>query len=454
VYGREKKVMATTLDATPFTATIVESIDISGAVRYVVEVVQQPRKWLLWRRYSDFLALHTTLQTQPTAQPLPRMPPKCYWPLGPDAPFLEERLHSLQLYLTALSSRPDLRALAAVQAFVAPPPSSDPPSQQEPPQYFPDPPAQGVSTAPGSLAARVLTDGAAALRALFVFRQSLTVDTAPAKQAAVYDTQRVRVATAVTTLRSLLPELDAAAATAPFFAECATVVRAVEQWAAGIDDSEAATLRAALGNSTLQLWPLRWYEAQVASVLANFADAAAAAMSAPPLPGPHPDEERATRLLGQMRDEMEHRSRAGQVASVTRLRALCGQIEGHRGRNTASYLRSTLATPQTVLAALQKRGRDLATTVAAVCAGHASTEGVAQEELLKRIEQLGSDVVSCRNELQAARQGSAATEAALDQLQQLVADLRHQLHGPVSVSSTTEAPAVEAPNITDDVFKL
>jgi hypothetical protein len=371
-------------------AWIVETVDLAGAVRYIIEVAEAPRKWLVRRRYSDFHALHRALTREFTAG-LPRLPPKCFSPFGPDPDFLQLRRGALQRYLDVLAAAPPfLKSHPLVIAFIDPSSSSSSspsPSPSEPagsvdllPQFFPDLPVRGHEGVEA-----VVDKAARALRRLVVLQYSLEVDEADApRQCATFDVQRAGVAEALVTLRSVLPELerqlaDAIPGKVELRAEFIAVAHRAIAWAETFDAREANAIKRALRDQGADVRPLAWYEGRVAAILSDFTDPGSGSSGVTTSQAQRTEE-----LRMQLRKEMENRSKANQAASVTRLRALAGLIEGPRG-SLAEQLRSRQVTPQSVLAMLQKRGRDMTATVDLLLSGDAGDD-LERPEVLSRLE--------------------------------------------------------------------
>lgn len=439
-----------------WTALIVESVDLAGAVRYIIEVVEPPRKWLIRKRYREFREMDQGLKKEFTAG-LPKLPPKCFSPFGPDAAFLESRRAALQHYLDTLAAAPPfLKAHPLVVAFIAPRQAAPRAAAAagaskaidvpELPSFFPDLPVRGHVGADA-----VVARASRALRQLVVFQYSIEADEGDAlRQCATFDVQRAAVVEATVTLRSLLPELDRQLAEAlrsqvELRAEFLSVAHRAIAWAETYDLQEAAAIKAALRDPGTEVRPLQWYEGQVAQALSDF--------SAPSSELGDASKPRVVeQLAGQIRHEMETRSKANQAASVTRLRALLSTVESPSSRGSlVERLRSHEVTPQSVLSMLQKRAKDMSAAVSKQVTGE-SGDDVPQVEVVARLEQLASDVRSFRTELK-TEPASAGVEKSLEEILEIVADLKARLAPPVPLGSseTTKASGTKP---TDEMFKL
>ncbi|OEH78772.1 hypothetical protein cyc_04793 [Cyclospora cayetanensis] len=79
-----------------------------GRIAFKVSVQYAKLSWEVWRRFSDFVALHEHLLASDYAA-LPELPPKTLLPSVTDTRFLEKRKNKLFNYLQDLLRRPDTR---------------------------------------------------------------------------------------------------------------------------------------------------------------------------------------------------------------------------------------------------------------------------------------------------------------------------------------------------------
>lgn len=455
--------------AEEWTARIVESFDLCGQVRYILQVRLPPRKWLIRRSYRDFEQLDSELRRAVGSAGLPTLPPRSSGNLldllGPSAEFLAAREKGLQRYLDTLAaSRLPVRSHAAVRAFLrAPDPSRRTVFVLDPdapplPTDFPDLPAEDAWPAGASAAQRAairaaVNKAAAALRVLYVFQQTLETDDTPVKRSITFDQHRVRVRAAVAALEHFAPEIEALcrdaaslhwSRLAAFDAECARVCGQALTWARAFDDEEAAVIRRAVGNEHAVVRPIAYYQRAGAAALQHWrARAAGNRWEAAP--------EAVGRLLDEIEREMEVRSDAEQTVSVQELRDVFDQLRRGRDLATTSTVASHEPHSADVLAALRKRAADLAASVDTILSLPLDA-GAASERLglLYRVDQLESDVQSAREHIAAHIHENALSPS----LQEIV------LHGPPggdgagaaaeSTQSTEDgsaATAIELPQI-------
>lgn len=89
-----------------------------GRVAFKVNVQYAKLSWAVWRRFSDFAALHDQLLTAEYAA-LPALPPKTLLPSATDTKFLEKRKNKLFNYLQELLRRPDTRTSEELLTFLS-----------------------------------------------------------------------------------------------------------------------------------------------------------------------------------------------------------------------------------------------------------------------------------------------------------------------------------------------
>ena len=456
-----------------WTATIVDSFDLCGAVRYILQVRMPPRKWLIRRRYNDFIALHEALRARFGEAGLPSVPPKSFSLFGPSVEFLEARERALQRYIDMISaSRAPLRNCSILRRFLAPPRPEDrhtflssgvPPLPTDLPDLPLDAawPADVGADAKAAIEAAV-AEGGAALRRLYVFEQTLETDSSPERQSICFDQERAHVADALRTLAEFAPRLTALCAgpeappalrawkeLALFVNECGRVVGQAVAWGSAFGVEEALAIKRVLGNMNALVRPVTYYERRAETVLREWAAVGRDhdCWAAPP----HSVAE----LLDQIVHEMELRSNAHQAVSVARLRRLHTALkDGH------TFLTSerALQTPpfRGIADALTKRTDDVAHALASLLA-HETDDAAADVPDAEAaaldltgtaysIDQLDSDIAAAREALaaldadDAARQGDLTGVAdQLARLQQRVAHLRETLHAP---------PGVELPSLS------
>ncbi|KAL8271243.1 hypothetical protein Esti_004809 [Eimeria stiedai] len=95
-----------------------EQIDDGRAVAFQVSVQYAKLAWTVWRRFSDFIALHEQLQASDYAA-LPEPPAKTFLSPVTDAHFLEKRKNKLFNYLQELLRRPDTRMSEQLLNFLS-----------------------------------------------------------------------------------------------------------------------------------------------------------------------------------------------------------------------------------------------------------------------------------------------------------------------------------------------
>lgn len=453
-----------------WTATIVDSFDLCGAVRYILQVRKPPRKWLIRRRYNDFIALHEALKARFGEAGLPSVPPKSFSLFGPSVEFLAARERALQRYIDMVAaSRAPLRNCSILRRFLAPPRPEDrhtflssgvPPL----PTDLPDLPLDAAwpSDVPPEAKAAIeaaVAEGGAALRRLYVFEQTLETDASPERQCICFDQERAHVADALRTLAEFAPRLAALCvgpeAPAPlrawkelalFVNECGRVVGQAVAWGSAFGVEEALAIKRVLGTMNALVRPVSYYERRAETVLREWAAAGRDRdcwAHAPP---------GAAELLDAIVREMELRSNAHQAVSVARLRRLHDALrDGH------AFLTSerALQTPpfRVIAAALAKRTDDVAHTLASLLAHDDAAGGAAVPDAALdltgtaySIDQLDADIDAAREALaaldadDAARQGDLSGVAdQLARLHQRVAHLRETLHAP---------PGVELPSLS------
>lgn len=448
--------------AEEWTARIVESFDLCGHVRYILQVRMPPRKWLIRRSYRDFEQLDGELRRSVGAAGLPSLPPKTSGNLldllGPSAEFLAARQTGLQRYLDTLAaSRLPVRSHAAVRAFLRAP---DPrrrtvfvldPDAPPLPTDFPDLPAEdawpaGASPALRSAIRSAVNKAAAALRVLYVFQQTLETDDTPVKRSITFDQHRVRVRAAVAALERFAPEIEAlcreAAALhwsklAAFDAECARVCGQALAWARAFDDEEAAVIRRVVGNEHTVVRPIAYYQRAGAAALQHWrARAADNKWEAAP--------EAVGRLLDEIEHEMEVRSDAEQTVSVQELRDVFDQLR--RGRDLATSTQAIAHQPHTadVLAALRKRVADLGASVDTILSLPQDAATASERlGLLYRVDQLESDVQNAREHIAAHIRDNALSPS--------LQDIVHPAAAHVPSSDEQQAPdsvAIEMPDLS------
>ena len=439
-----------------WTATIVASFDLCGAVRYILQVRQPPRKWLIRRRYTDFVELHEALRRRFGEPGLPSVPPKSHSIFGPSAEFLDNRQKQLQRYIdTIAASRAPLRNCRLLVRFLAPPRpedrctflSSDVPPL---PTDLPDLPVaeEWPSDVPEDTkreVEQVVADGVAALRQLYLFDQELATDSSAERQSICFDQARSSVARAVATLAEFAPRLTALCvgpealpalrswkAMAPFVGECCRVAGLAVAWGSAFHAEEALVIRRVLGDTSALVRPLSYYERRTDTVRQEWAAACGDGSSWAP-PPPSVEE-----LLDQIRGEMALRSTAQQAASVHALRKLYNRLKDCRSLVTAE--RMLHAPPaSSVVAALEHRMAD-ARTLLDNLLGDADDSGLDLTGVQCIVCQLASDIRATHDALEdhvIEEPGPAAATqdvvARLTVLDQQIAQLQQALAAPGSV---------------------
>ncbi|KAF5300910.1 hypothetical protein FQR65_LT09073 [Abscondita terminalis] len=114
---KTKKVL---LDDTESLSCVIENWrTVDGHTEYVIRVQRGPfsqKTWRIYKRYNDFLALHTYLQT--SGLPLSLPPKKIIGNRDPE--FISERLQGLQKYLNNILMNPILVSSLPAKSFVDP----------------------------------------------------------------------------------------------------------------------------------------------------------------------------------------------------------------------------------------------------------------------------------------------------------------------------------------------
>ncbi|KAK4884313.1 hypothetical protein RN001_000584 [Aquatica leii] len=114
---RTKKVL---LDDTETLSCVIENWrTIDGHTEYIIRVHRGPfsqKTWRIYKRYNDFLALHSYLQT--SGLPLPLPPKKIIGNRDPE--FISERQQGLQKYLNSVLMNPILVSSLPAKSFVDP----------------------------------------------------------------------------------------------------------------------------------------------------------------------------------------------------------------------------------------------------------------------------------------------------------------------------------------------
>lgn len=354
---------------------IVDSFDFFGSVRYIIEITKPTGTYLIRRRYNNFYNLHKALTSFTDLAILTeqlQLPPKCYKLLGPSEQFLKARLGMLQSYLDTLSSAPGLREYSLVTEFIAQDGGGNAGfvdgAPSEPPLPFkprlPPLPEGGFAALSGGsrLCAeadceRIYHDGEQALFGLFMLGQMLEISTNAQNRISAYDSQRPTTESSVLVLRSMVPLLeqvqsglesancgDGSGNGSKLMAYNKAVLENVQrgiEWGLSAEDREIEEI--AKVHKGAKVRRLDHYKSAAATILGGSeADTGSA--------------EKAARELGaQVRDEMEARSRAGEVNSVKRLRELWTALEELSTQQRAERRAAVPTTPERVAAGLRRR---------------------------------------------------------------------------------------------------
>lgn len=349
---------------------IVDSFDFFGSVRYIIEITKPSSEtYLIRRRYNNFYNLHKALTSFSDLDILTEhleLPPKCYRLLGPSEQFLKTRLEMLQSYLNALSSAPGLCGYSLVTDFIAQDGGGnasfvDGVSSEPPLPFTPRFPALllqegGLDALPGGSKlcpeaeyGRIRRDGEQALFGLFMLGQMLEISTSAQSRISAYDSQRPTVENSVLILRSMVPLLEQIQSDfentpnedgnklAAYNKRILENIQKGIEWGKSAEDREIEEIERAHKGAKVKR--LDHYKTAAAAVLGDNGA----------------DPEAARELGGQIRDEMEARSKAGEVNSVKRLRELWAALEELSTQQRAERRAAAPTTPERVAAGLRRR---------------------------------------------------------------------------------------------------
>ena len=406
--GRPSK----SIDLTPeeladqWTAKIVESFDLCGQIRYILQVRAPPRKWLIRRSFKDFQHLNQALRKRFGDSGFPALPPNSHNIFGPSAAFLENRLKGLQHYIdTVAASRAMIRNCRICREFIQPPKLSDRttflinPNAPPLPTDFPDLPAEDTwpkDRVPLEMRRTIgdlVNKAAVSLRRLYIFEQTLETDKSCERQCITFDQERNHVATSLQELSEFMPQLEALCHDhvvrgwkdlAQFVTECARVCGQAIAWGRNFDMEEAHVIRKFLHlRDSVPVRPVSYYEDRAAQMASEVADFASVMLqSHPPF--------YVAELFSQIEREMEIRSDAQQASSVNRLFTLLDLLKSGRYLKTVSDTRRE--TPlQTIVDALVKRAEFLRHSVNSFVS-HPDLTSLDRTGLVYQIEQLANDI--------------------------------------------------------------
>lgn len=137
-----------------------------GRVAFKVTVQYAKLSWEVWRRFSDFVALHEQLTSSDYAA-LPELPPKTLLPSVTDTRFLEKRKNKLFNYIQELLRRPDTRMSEELLNFLCL-------TEQAAVRSKPVRPALVGSTGPQRFAVSSLARGASCVVAAYEDKTSMS----------------------------------------------------------------------------------------------------------------------------------------------------------------------------------------------------------------------------------------------------------------------------------------
>eukprot|EP00727_Mastigamoeba_balamuthi_P009190 m51a1_g4894 hypothetical protein (440) ;mRNA; f:123536-125858 len=423
-------------DPRTWSASIIDEVEIGDAVRYLVEVRRNDEtRYLVRKRYTDFASLNKSLHDQGLGSALPSMPPKCYWPFGPDQAFLTARRTALQSYLATLSSDPRLSQQQDVLRFIAPEQIADPADESVLPHYLPEV-APGVAEADRafSLLEPAVRKAREALGSLV--RVQAVVETHPASEPqlrlSAIDTRPVAASKsmreAVEELEGLTGAVIASPEASAHLRGVVAVARQALAWSTGfLHAEEERLLRTLAKDPALRLIPVEDYELLAGDALdkAPRSGDVAAFFT------------RSTAPLEELRERVardcELRSQVGEVVAVQKLMALRTALQ--RRLDELRETRGKSVSPSAILAALQRRAGEVDALAASVRRGDLRAADVEQQAA-----EVAADIAQYRAYMAQARAGAAAADAVVDaQIEELanaIGALRLELCEQIGGSTT------------------